>query len=211
MRMIADVAMQSMNARRIHNVYSGHDQLLKIRQLKKSGQHNFSTAQHYSSKFHFFVNWSNPVNLWGSTGFEQFHFQSKNINCSNCNWSTKVLENVKCSTQFIVKKMVYMYGSQVRGQVRLRYVRCTCMAVRLGVRLGQVRLGVHVWQLGQVYMYGSQVRCQVRIGQARLGQDRIGQVRLGQVRIGQVRLGQDRIGQVRSLTCTADKLLTISI
>jgi hypothetical protein len=33
------------------------------------------------------------------------------------------LENVNCSTQFIVKKMVYMYGSKVR-------------------------LGVHVWQLG---------------------------------------------------------------
>ncbi len=35
-----------------------------------------------------------------------FTFGQKNINCSNCNWSTKVLENVNCSTQFIVKKMV---------------------------------------------------------------------------------------------------------
>ncbi len=83
-----------------------------------------------------------------------FTFRQKNINYSNCNWSTKVLENVNCSTQFIVKKMVYMYGSQVRGQVymygsqvrctciavRLSQVRCTCMAVRLGVRSG-VRLG----------------------------------------------------------------------
>ncbi len=40
-----------------------------------------------------------------------FTFRQKNINCSNCNWLTKVLENVNCSTQFIVKKMVYMYGS----------------------------------------------------------------------------------------------------
>ncbi len=75
-----------------------------------------------------------------------------------------------------------------------------------------VRLGVHVWQLGQVYMYGSQVRCwlgqvlvrlgkvrlgQVRLGQVSLGQVRLGQVRLGQVRLGQVRLGQARLGQVR--------------
>ncbi len=40
-----------------------------------------------------------------------FTFRQKNINCSNCKWSMKVLENVNCSTQFIVKKMVYMYGS----------------------------------------------------------------------------------------------------
>ena len=40
-----------------------------------------------------------------------FTFRQKNINCSNCKWSTKVLENVNCSTQFIVKKMVYMFGS----------------------------------------------------------------------------------------------------
>ena len=74
------------------------------------------------------------------------------------------------------------------------------MAVRCQVRLGQVRLGqVRLGQvrLGQLYMYGSQVRCQVRLGQVRLGQDRLGQVRLGQV----------RLGQVRSLTCTADKII----
>ena len=40
-----------------------------------------------------------------------FTFRKKNINCLNCNWLTKVLENVNCSTQLIVKKMVYMYGS----------------------------------------------------------------------------------------------------
>ncbi len=119
--------------------------------------------------------------MWISSSFT---FRQKNINCSNCNWSTKVLENVNCSTQFIVKKMVYMYGSQVRGQVRLGQVR-----------LGQVRLGVHVWQLGQVFIYGSQVRCQVRLSQVMLGQVRLGQVRLGQVRLGQVRLGV-RLGRV---------------
>ncbi len=43
--------------------------------------------------------------------FEQFHFLSKKMNCSKIKWSTKVVENVNCSTQFIVKKMVYMYGS----------------------------------------------------------------------------------------------------
>ena len=104
--------------------------------------------------------------------FEQFHFQTKKYQLLELHCSTKVLENDNCSTQFIVKKMVYMYGSQVRG---------TCMAVRLGG---------HVWQLGQVLG-------QVRLGQVRLGQVRLGQVRLGQVRLGQVRLGQDRLGQVR--------------
>ena len=152
-----------------------HDQLLEICLLKKTSRHNFSTAR---ANVTFFVNWSNPVNLWGSTGFEQFHRQ-KNINCSNCKWLTKVLENINCSTQFIVKKMVYMYGSQVR---------CTCMAVRIGV---------HVWHF-----------CQVRLGQDRLV--RLGKVRctcmavrlgvhvwqLGQVRSGQVRSGQ--VGQFRS-------------
>ncbi len=33
------------------------------------------------------------------------------ISTARRNWSTKVLENVNCSTQFIVYKMVYMYGS----------------------------------------------------------------------------------------------------
>jgi len=38
-----------------------------------------------------------------------FTFRQKINDCSNCNWSTKVLKNVNCSTQFIVKKMVNMY------------------------------------------------------------------------------------------------------
>ncbi len=33
-----------------------------------------ATGRHHLSKCHFFVNWSNPVNLWESTGFDQFHF-----------------------------------------------------------------------------------------------------------------------------------------
>jgi hypothetical protein len=35
----------------------------------------------------------------------------KRNDCSNCNWLTKVCKNVNCSTQVIVKKMVYIYGS----------------------------------------------------------------------------------------------------
>ena len=77
--------------------------------------------------------------------FEQFHFQTKKYQLLELHCSTKVLENDNCSTQFIVKKMLYMYGSQVR---------CTCMAVRIGVhvwqqvRLGQVRwMGAGVWGL----------------------------------------------------------------
>ena len=118
----------------------------------------------------FRVNCSNPVNLWESTGFEQFHFQSKKYQLLELQMVDKDVENVNCSTQFIVKKMVYMYGSQVRGQVR-----------------GQVRLG-------QVYMYGSQVRCQVRLGQVRLGQVRLGQVRLG-IRLGRVVLVSNKYGR----------------
>ncbi len=55
-------------------VLQGDNQLLEIWLLEKTGQHNFSTAWHHSSKCHFFVNWSNPVYFLGSTGFEQFHF-----------------------------------------------------------------------------------------------------------------------------------------
>ncbi len=103
-----------------------------------------------------------------------------------------------------VRQLHVQQLGQVLDQVRLGQVRCTCMAFRLGV---------HVWQLGQVYMYDSQVRCQVRLGQVRIGQVRLGQDRLGQVRIGQVRLGQVRLGQVRkgqvvrSRTSTADKII----
>ncbi len=127
--------------------------------------------------------------------------------------------------------MVYLYGSQVRcqvrlGQVSLGQVRCTCVAIRLGVhvrqlgqvlgqvRLGKVRLGqVRLSQvrIGQVYMYGSQVRCQVSLGYVMLGQVKYGLVymygskvrcqdRLGLVRLDVRQLGQVRLGQVRC-TC----------
>jgi hypothetical protein len=33
---------------------TGHDQLLEICLLEKTGQHNFSFARHHSSKCHFF-------------------------------------------------------------------------------------------------------------------------------------------------------------
>ncbi len=91
------------------------------------------------------------------------------------------------------------------------------MAVRLGVWLGQirliqVRLSVHVWQLGQVlgqvYMYGSQVRCQVRLSQVRLSQARLG-VHVWQlgVRLSQLYMYGSQVrcqvrGQVRC-TCMA--------
>ncbi len=108
-----------------------------------------------------------------------------------------------------------MYGSQVR---------CTYMAVRIGVhvwqlgqvlgqvRLGQVswvrlgkvrckcmalRLGVHVWQLGQV-----------RLGQVRLGQVRLGQ-ELGQVRQGS--LGHEQVLQIKLLTISIGKKFTFSV
>ncbi len=48
----------------------GHDQLLKICLLEKTGRHYFSTARHHLSKCHFFVNCLNPIEP-GLTGFEQ--------------------------------------------------------------------------------------------------------------------------------------------
>ncbi len=44
-------------------LFTGHDQLLEIRLLKKTGQHNFSFAQHHSSNNYFFCQ--------GSLGHEQ--------------------------------------------------------------------------------------------------------------------------------------------
>ena len=90
----------------------GHDHLLEIRLLKKSAQHDFSFARHHLSKCHFFCQLlknqkSSAVRVFRAVSL----LDKKNINCLNCNWLTKVLENVNCSTQFIVKKMVYMYGS----------------------------------------------------------------------------------------------------
>ena len=99
-----------------------------------------STGRHHSSKCHFFVNWSNPVNLWESTGFDQFHFQSKKYQLLELQMVDKGFGKSKLLDTNYSKKMVHMYGSKVRGQVRLGQVRCTCMAVRLGqVRFGQVR------------------------------------------------------------------------
>ncbi len=112
----------------------------------------------------FLVNCSNPVNLWESTGFEQFHFQSKKY-------------------QLFENQMVDKGGGKCQ-QLDTIYSKENGVHVQqLGQGLGQVRLGVHVWQLG--YMYGSQIRCTcmaVRLG-VRLGQGRLGQVRLGQVRL----------------------------
>ncbi len=56
----------------------GHDQLLEIRLLKKTGRHNFSFARHHLSKCHFFCQLlenqkSSAVRVFraGLTGFEQ--------------------------------------------------------------------------------------------------------------------------------------------
>jgi hypothetical protein len=97
------------------NVLLGHDHLLEIRLLEKSARHDFLFARHHLSKCHFFCQLLENQKSWKiicrTCISSSFTFRQKNINCSNCNWSTKVLENVNCSTQFIVKKMVYIYGS----------------------------------------------------------------------------------------------------
>ncbi len=140
----------------------GDDQLLKIGQLKKTGRHkNINCSAQVKQLTKKVKTGQKSKIICRTCILSSFTFRQKNINCSNCNWSTKVLEKVNCATQFIVKKMVYMYGSQVRCQVRSGQIR-----------LGQVRLG------------------QVRLGQERLGQERLGQERLGQERLGQERLGQ---------------------
>ena len=120
-----------------------------------------TTARHHSSKCQKIDNWSKII--CRTCILSSFTFRQKINDCLNCNWLTKVLKNINCSTQFIVKKMVCMYGSQIRCQVRLGvHVR------QLGCVLGQV-------SLGQVYMYGSQVRFgQFGLGQVRLVQERLG-------------------------------------
>jgi hypothetical protein len=55
----------------------GHDQLLKIRLSKKLLNMIFQLLDTIRANVTFFVNCSNPVNLWRSSGFEQFHFLTK--------------------------------------------------------------------------------------------------------------------------------------
>jgi hypothetical protein len=92
-----------------------HNHLLEIRLLEKSARHDFIIARHHLSNNYFFCQLLENWKLWKiicrTCILSSFTFRQKNINCSNCNWSTKVLKNVNCSTQFIVKKMVYMYSS----------------------------------------------------------------------------------------------------
>ncbi len=87
----------------------------------------------------FFVNCSNPVDLCGSTGFKQFHFQTKKYQLLELQMVDKGFGKYQLLDTIYSKEngvhvqqlgQVYMYGSQDR---------CTCMTVRLGV--GQVRLG----------------------------------------------------------------------
>ena len=93
----------------------GHNHLLEIWLLEKSARHNFIIARHRSSNNIFSCQLLENQKSWKiicrTCILSSFTFRQKTINCSNCKWSTKVLENVNCSTQFIVKKLVYMYGS----------------------------------------------------------------------------------------------------
>jgi hypothetical protein len=89
----------------------GHDQLLKIRLLEKLLDTILLLLDTIRAIIIFLVNYSNPVNLWESTGFEQFHFKSKKYQLFKIQMVNKGGGNVNCSTQFIVKKMVYMYFS----------------------------------------------------------------------------------------------------
>ncbi len=90
----------------------GHDHLLKICLLEKSARHVFSFARHHLSNNYFFLSTARIQLIFGDQlDSSSFTFRQKNINCLNCKWSTKVFENINCSTQFIVKKMVYMYSS----------------------------------------------------------------------------------------------------
>ena len=90
--------------------------------------------------FIFLVNCSNPVNLWESTGFEQFYFLSKKY---------QLFENLMVDKGGGKCQLLDTIYSKENG------VHVRQLGKGLGQGLGQVRLG-------QVYMYGSQVRCQVR-------------------------------------------------
>ncbi len=93
----------------------GHDHLLEIRLLEKSARHDFIIARHCSSNNIFSCQLLENQKSWKiicrTCISSSFTFRQNNINCSKIKCSTKVVENVNCSTQFIVKKMLYMYGS----------------------------------------------------------------------------------------------------
>ena len=91
----------------------------------------------------FLVNCSNPVNLWESTGFEQFHFQSKKYQL----FENKMVDKGGEKCQLLDTIYSKENGVHVR---QLGQVRCACMAVRLGVSVDQVSLG---------YVRLGQVRC----------------------------------------------------
>ncbi len=135
--------------------------------------------------------------------FEQFHFQTKkhqlfeNQMLDKGGGKCQLLDTIYSKENGVHVRQLgqvrlgvqYMYGSQVRCQVRLGQVR-----------LGQARLG------------------QVRLGQVRLGQVRFGQVRLGQVRLGQVRnqvrqgsFGLEQVRQIKLLTISIRKKFTFSV
>ena len=63
-----------MNVFSENNQNRGHDQLLEICLLKKTGQHNFSFARHHLSKWQKSENWLTIKNYLPYVYFEQFHF-----------------------------------------------------------------------------------------------------------------------------------------
>jgi len=89
------------------NKLSGHDKLLEIRLLEKTARHKNINCLTPFEQMSLFLSTARIQLIFGDQlDSSNFTFRQKNINCSNCNWSTKVLENVNCSTQFIVKEMV---------------------------------------------------------------------------------------------------------
>ncbi len=83
--------------------------------LKKAVDTKMTTGWHMSSSLSKSDNCSifetHLLYVYWKLFLSSFTFRQKINNCSHCNWLTKVLKNVNCSTQFIVKKMVYMHSS----------------------------------------------------------------------------------------------------
>ena len=93
------------------NTPSGHGELLELRLLEKSAQHDFIIARHHSSKWQKKWKMVDNQKISAVRVFRAVSLLDKKVSTARIALLDKVFENDNCSTQFIVKTMVYMYGS----------------------------------------------------------------------------------------------------
>ncbi len=90
-------------------------QLLEIHLLEKTARHQNLDC---STLFEQMPKKNKLLEKPPKSHFEQMQVLEQNVNCSNCNCSTKTLKNVNCSN--LKKLKVWnMYGSSVKKQSKL--------------------------------------------------------------------------------------------